>query len=145
MRVNLKYSVCPTPKRGDSPAKVNLCRVFTPHRKGWLMAKVNQEHFLSINQHRSCELNMEFSVFPTTKRGHLTGQGQIETYLALLDGNHGLVSILVRHSSRTRKHMETNYPPQWQYDLIRLTREIISSQLIYRRFAHFIYLIIFQS
>ena len=42
---------------------------------------------------------MKSSVHPTPKRGDLTGQGEIETYLALLGENHMLVPMLARHSS----------------------------------------------
>ena len=45
---------------------------------------------------------MKSSVYPTPKRGDLTSQGEIETYLALLGGNHSLVPMLARHSSKTR-------------------------------------------
>ena len=48
------------------------------------------------------------------KRGDLTGQGEIETYLALLGGKNMLVPMLSRHSSKTR-------------DLIRLIIHLVGS------------------
>ena len=66
------------------------------------MSIVNQERFLRINRHRSCDIDMKSSVYPTPIRGDLTGQGEIKTYLALLCGNHRLVPLLARHSSKTR-------------------------------------------
>ena len=39
---------------------------------------------------------------PTPKRGDLTGQSEIERYLALLGGNHRLVAMFAIHSSNTR-------------------------------------------
>ena len=146
MRANMKFSVFPEPKRGDSLVKMNIDHVSFPtpkrgdsrlrriyincslhNKKEFLTTTVSQEHILSINLHRSCELNMKFGVFPTPKRGDLTGQSEIETYLALFNGNHRLVPMLARHSSKTRRHMETTYPPQWYPPLMRLTRASTSS------------------
>ena len=45
---------------------------------------------------------MKSSVYPTPKRGDLTGHGEIGTYLGLLGGNHRLVSMLARYSLKTR-------------------------------------------
>ena len=44
---------------------------------------------------------MKSSVYPTLKKGDFTGQGEIGTYLDLLGGNHRLVHMLARHSSKT--------------------------------------------
>ena len=97
----MKCTVCPTSRRGDSHLRTihHKCSLYI--KKECLTTTVNHEHVVSINRHRSCELNMKFSVFPTAKRGRITSQGKIETYLDLLGGNHWLVPMLARHSSKT--------------------------------------------
>ena len=45
---------------------------------------------------------MKSSVYPTPKRGDLTGQGEIEIYLTLVGGNQRLVPMLARHILKTR-------------------------------------------
>ena len=49
---------------------------------------------------------MKFGVFPTPKRGDLTGIDETETYLALLGGIHMLVPMLARHSLKIRRYSE---------------------------------------
>ena len=50
---------------------------------------------------------MKSGVFPTQKRGDLTGQGETEISLAILGGIHRLVPKLARHSLKTRRYSET--------------------------------------
>ena len=45
---------------------------------------------------------MIFGIFPIPKRGDLTSQDEIETYLDILGGNHKVVPMISRHSSKTR-------------------------------------------
>ena len=77
-----------------------MCSLHT--EKEWLTAMVNPEHVVSINRHRSQDLNMKSDVLPIQKRGGITGQAEIETYLALLCGNHRLVPMLASYSLNTR-------------------------------------------
>ena len=94
----MKSSISPTLRRGNSWLwRINIkCSLRT--KKEWLTAIMNQEHILSINRHRSYEVNKKCSVYPTPKIGDLTYQGDIESYLSLLGGNHRLVAMLARHS-----------------------------------------------
>ena len=45
---------------------------------------------------------MKSGIFPTPKRADLTGQGDIETYIPLLGGNHSLIPMFSRHISKIR-------------------------------------------
>ena len=101
----MKSSVYPTQKMGHSRLRQICIKCILHTRKEWLTAIMNQEHLSSINQHRSCNLNMKYGVFPTLKIGDLSGHGEIETYLDLLSANHRLVPMLSRHISKTRELM----------------------------------------
>ena len=119
MRANMKSSVCPTPKRGGSPVKVNLDHVYnmkssvcptpkgvahwqsgtkssvfpTPKRGGSRLMWT--EYFLwEFKRHRSCEINMKSNVCPTSKRGGFTGQSETASYITLVGGIHWLVPML---------------------------------------------------